>query len=129
MILKTSSIKITIKPKSQFVLPKNRQQRRKQGKKAFWTKWQIYFFIFGFEKFYLLKNILCRSRWASKTPAVPDFYKRCTPWLKLETCCADLKSFTITLRPFGTKWQILNALKLYIFFILSVLFFHIKFLK
>ena len=46
-----------------------------------------------------LKSVLCGSRWASKTPAVPDSYKRCTPWLELETYCADLKLFAITLRP------------------------------
>jgi hypothetical protein len=32
-------------------------------------------------------------------------YKRCKPWLELETCCADLKPFTITLRPLGTKFS------------------------
>jgi hypothetical protein len=49
------------------------------------------------------KSTLCGPRWASKTPAVPSSYKRCTPWLELETCCVDLKSFAITLRPLRTQ--------------------------
>jgi hypothetical protein len=57
------------------------------------------------------KSALCGSRWASKTPAVPDSYKRCTPWLELETCCAHLKPFVITLRPLGT--MLWNMLPLY----------------
>jgi len=48
------------------------------------------------------KSALCEPRWASKTPAVSGSYKRCTPWLELETCCADLKPFAITPRPLGT---------------------------
>jgi len=50
----------------------------------------------------LPESALCGPRWGSKTPAVPGSYKRCTPWLELETCCADLKPFDITLRPLGT---------------------------
>jgi len=42
------------------------------------------------------KSILCGFRWESKIPAVLSSYKRCTPLLELETCCANLKSFTIT---------------------------------
>jgi len=57
------------------------------------------------------ESTLCGSRWTSKTPAVPDSYKRCTPWLELETCCAHLKPFVITLRPLGT--MLWNMLPLY----------------
>ena len=46
-----------------------------------------------------LESALCGSRWAGKTPAVSDSFKRCTPWLELETYCANLKSFAITLCP------------------------------
>ena len=35
-------------------------------------------------------------RWVSKTLFVPDSYKKCTSWLKLKTCCVDLKPFAIT---------------------------------
>jgi len=38
----------------------------------------------------------------SKTPTVSGSYKRCTLWLELQTCCADLKLFTITLQPLKT---------------------------
>jgi hypothetical protein len=62
----------------------------------------IKFFFFYSRKLYFLKNIFCGFRWASKTPAVPDSYKRCTPWLELESCSANLKSFAITLRPLRT---------------------------
>jgi hypothetical protein len=48
------------------------------------------------------ESVLCGCRWGNKTPVVPDSYKRCTPWLELETCCADFKPFTITLRFLGT---------------------------
>jgi hypothetical protein len=47
--------------------------------------------------------------WASKTLAVPDSYKRCTPWLELETCYADLKLFIITLRSFLEDLAVLFA--------------------
>jgi len=57
------------------------------------------FFFFGFEKIYFLKSVLCGSRWTSKTSAIPSSYKRCTPWLELETCCANLKLFAITPYP------------------------------
>ena len=50
------------------------------------------------------ESALCGSRWATKTPAVPGSYKRCTPWLELETCCADLKPFAITPRPLRTLY-------------------------
>jgi hypothetical protein len=62
----------------------------------------ISFFFFDSRKPHLLESTLCRPRWASKTPAVPGSYKRCTLWLELETCCADLKPFAITLCPLGT---------------------------
>jgi hypothetical protein len=45
----------------------------------------------------LLESIFYGLRWVNKTPAVPDSYKKYTPWLELETCYADLKLFTITL--------------------------------
>jgi hypothetical protein len=56
------------------------------------------FFYYYSGKLYFLKNTLCGLRWASKIRVVPDSYKRCTSWLELETYCADLKSFAITLR-------------------------------
>lgn len=55
-------------------------------------------FFLDSRKPYPLKSALYWSRWASKTLAIPDSYKKCTPWLKLEICCTNLKSFTITLR-------------------------------
>jgi hypothetical protein len=51
------------------------------------------FFFLDSRKPHPPERALCGSRWGSKTPIVPDFYKRCTPWLELETCCADLKPF------------------------------------
>jgi len=57
------------------------------------------FFFFDLRKPYFLKNIFCESMWANKTLAVPSSYKRCTSWLELETCCADLKLFAITPHP------------------------------
>ena len=32
----------------------------------------------------MLESLLCGSRWMGKTSAVPDSYKRCTPWLEFE---------------------------------------------
>ena len=55
------------------------------------------FFILDSREPLLSKSILCGSRWASKTSVVLDFYKKCMLWLELEICCADLKSFIITL--------------------------------
>jgi hypothetical protein len=55
-------------------------------------------FFFGFEETPPPESALCGFKWASKTPAVPDSYKRCMLWLELETCCVDLKLFTITPR-------------------------------
>jgi hypothetical protein len=67
----------------------------------------IYFFFFlNSRKPHLPKSALCEPRWVSKTPAVPGSYKRCTPWLELETCYADLKLFAITLRPLGTLYPL-----------------------
>jgi len=57
------------------------------------------FFFLDSRKPHPPESALCRPRWASKTLAVPDSYKRCTSWLELETCYADLKPFAITLRP------------------------------
>ena len=54
-----------------------------------------YFFFLDSRKPYPPKSALCGLRWVSKTPAVPGSYKRCTPWLELETCCANLKPFTL----------------------------------
>jgi hypothetical protein len=65
------------------------------------TKKQHFFFLDS-RKPHFPKSVFCGPRWASKIPTVPCSYKRCTPWLKLETCCADLKLFVITLRPLGT---------------------------
>jgi len=62
------------------------------------------FFFLDSRKPHLLKSVLCELRWASKTPAIPGFYKRCMSWLELETCCTDLKSFTITLRLLKLFW-------------------------
>jgi len=59
------------------------------------------FFFLNSRKPYPLESVLCGSRWASKTPAVPDSYKKCTPWLELETCYADLKLFAIMLCSLG----------------------------
>jgi len=56
-------------------------------------------FFLDSRKSHSLESALCGSKWGSKIPAVPDSYKSCTPLLELETCCADLKSFTITLHP------------------------------
>jgi hypothetical protein len=56
------------------------------------------FFFFRFEEIYLLKNVFCWFKWASKILAVSGSYKRYTSWFELETCYADLKPFAITLR-------------------------------
>jgi hypothetical protein len=56
----------------------------------------VHNFFFYSRKSHSPKNALCRPRWASKTSAIPGFYKRCTSWLELETCYADLKSFAIS---------------------------------
>jgi hypothetical protein len=61
-----------------------------------------YIFFFYLRKLHLPESALCGPRWASKTPAVSDFYKRCTSWLELETYCANLKSCIITLRHLDT---------------------------
>jgi hypothetical protein len=74
----------------------------------------MFFFFLDSRKPHSSESVLCGPRWASKNPAVPDSYKRCTSWLELETCCADLKPFTITLRLLRTPFHML--LILYIFF-------------
>jgi hypothetical protein len=73
--------------------------------------WSLFFnFIilcfFYSRKPHLSKSALCGSRWASKTSTIPYSYKRCTPWLELKTCCADLKLFVITLRPLRTLFYV-----------------------
>jgi len=74
-------------------------------RKLFCTKLiPIKLFFFGFEETSpSRKSALCGPRWGSKTPAIPGSYKRCTPWLELKTCCANLKPFVITLRLLRTK--------------------------
>jgi len=61
------------------------------------------FFFLDSRKTHPPESAFCGLRWGSKTPAVPGSYKRCTPWLELETCNADPKPFAITLRPLGTE--------------------------
>ena len=63
----------------------------------------VYYYFLDSRKLHPLESALCGPRWASKTPIVLGFYKRCTPRLELETCRADLKPFTITLRSLGTR--------------------------
>jgi hypothetical protein len=63
----------------------------------------FFWFFLDLRKLYSLESVLCGFRWASKTPVVPCSYKRCTPWLKLETCCVNLKLFTITPQPLRTR--------------------------
>jgi hypothetical protein len=71
----------------------------------------IIFFFFDSRKPYPPESVFCGPRWWSKTPAVPGSYKRYTPWLELETCCADLKPFTIMLRLLRTlKLRLSQAL-------------------
>ena len=65
------------------------------------------FFFLDSKKPHLPENALCGSKRESKILAVPGFYKRCTSWLELETCCADLKYFAITLRPLRTRTRFL----------------------
>jgi hypothetical protein len=65
----------------------------------------IFYFFLDSRKPYPPESVFYRHRWASKTPNVPGSYKRCTPWLELETCCADLKRFAITLRPLKTLFS------------------------
>jgi len=55
-------------------------------------------FFLKLEETPFLKSIFYGFRWASKTPAISGFYKRCTPWLELKVYCADLKFFVITPR-------------------------------
>jgi len=70
----------------------------------------LFFFILDSRKLHPPKNAFYRPRWASKISAIPGSYKRCTPWLELETCCADLKPFAITLRLLGQLQHILPTL-------------------
>jgi hypothetical protein len=68
---------------------------------------ELFFFFLDSKKPYLPESALCGSRWENKTPAVSSSYKRCTSWLEFETCCANLKPFTITLRPSKTRTRFL----------------------
>jgi len=68
-----------------------------------YAHWGQFFFFWIRGNLTPLESALCGRRWGSKTPAVPGSYKRCTPWLELETCCANLKPFAITLHPLGTN--------------------------
>lgn len=52
-----------------------------------------------------LKKAFCGLRWISKTPIIPDSYKKYTSWLKLETYYANFKFFTTTLRSLGPLRQ------------------------
>jgi len=74
---------------------------------TWWTTNELEFFFFlDSRKSHSLKSVLYGPRWASKIPAVSGSYKRCTPWLELETCCVDLKLFSITLRSLETtNWK------------------------
>ena len=68
-------------------------------------------FFLDSRKLHFSESALCVSRWESKISVVSGSYKRCMPWLELETCCAHLKPFAITLRPLGT--MLWNMLPLY----------------
>jgi hypothetical protein len=57
------------------------------------------FFFLDLRKPHPPESALYKSRWASKTPAVPGSYKRCMPWLEFKTYCVDFKLFAITLYP------------------------------
>jgi hypothetical protein len=84
-----------------------------------------HFFFFFF--FWIRGNLtspesaLCGPRWGSKTPAVPGSYKKCTPWLELETCCADLKPFAITLRPLRTRFSFFTSKDILIVFVVLLI--------
>jgi hypothetical protein len=60
-------------------------------------------FFLDSRKSHFPESVFCGSRWMSKTLTISGSYKRCTPWLELETCCADLRPFAITLRPLRTR--------------------------
>ena len=69
-------------------------------------------FFFKFEKTLFLREYILRFRWASKILVALDSYKRCTPWLELETCCADLKLFIIKSQVFyhhGTHLKLMHG--------------------
>jgi hypothetical protein len=91
--------------------------------------------LFYLRKPYFLKSVFYRFRWTSKISIVPDFYKRCISWLELETCCADLKPFNITLRPLKTnisrqrlarRWRLRKELELLIY--MDFILFYLKFI-
>jgi len=62
----------------------------------------LHLFFFWFNKPHFSESVFCGLRWGSKTPAISDSYKKCIPWLELETCCTVLKPFTTTLCLLGT---------------------------
>jgi hypothetical protein len=74
------------------------------------------------------KNIFCEFRWACKTLNVLNSYKRCTSWLELETCCADLEPFIITLRLLETYFVLSITQITYMFGIVMQIVFKIIFL-
>jgi len=78
----------------------SRRHTRATNIGASWNLIVLNVFIFFYSRNPRLpENALYEPRWTSKTPVVPGSYRRCTPWLELETCCADLKLFAITPRP------------------------------
>jgi len=81
----------------------NKDRLRKVNKLVDCEFFLLYLFSFDLRKPHPSESALCGPRWGSKTPAVPGSYKRCMPWLELETCCIDLKPFAITLRPLAIK--------------------------
>ena len=80
-----------------------------------WRMWErritmfVIYIYFSIRENSILKSVFCGSRWTSKTLVVSGSYKRCTPWLELKICCADVKSFTIMLCPLRTMsryWEL-----------------------
>jgi len=70
-------------------------------KNYFFYKNIIYYLIFFLDlrKPHFPDSEFYGPRWASKTPAISDSYKRYTSLLELKICCIDFKFFAITLRP------------------------------
>jgi hypothetical protein len=68
-----------------------------------------YTFFFFLRKLHSLKSVFYGFKWASKIPVITDSYKRCMSRLELETCCANLKFFVITLRFLGTPSYTLHT--------------------
>jgi hypothetical protein len=75
----------------------------------------LLYFVLDSRKFHFPESVFCGHRWESKILVVTGSYKRCTSWLKLEICCANLKLFTITLRPLRTLFFIyINSIPLFL---------------